>query len=517
MILTGRTLSMGAATVVATMLLSSTIYSAPGVGVSPISIAAPLPFSNQPVNKVLSFKANVLAANPTKVDFYVNNAIVGTDKTAPFAVNWTPAKVGTYALTAVVTSKSGGKTASAATLINAVKTAAAPSPAPAPKPAPAPTPATAPAPAPSTSTPAPKPSAAAPVGLPLLRQSSMVYVGAFRPPKGTAAGPMAVNTTNGTLFVTNNVTRMVTEISMPVPVNATDVNALPMAELVQGPYDPTDGKRNTTDGDTQNGVNIGGLLAYKNKLYTTVYSYYDALGKQTLSHFTSDLNLALTNDAKGPYRVEAPKAGMVSGYMTPIPTAWQAALGGPVLNGNCCLAIISRSSYGPAAFAIDPALIGGDGAAPSAELLYYPASSPLRVWNSSNGVFNGTTKIVGAAFPDGARSVLFFGSQGYGTYCYGTGAECGDPAVFDKGNHAYPYKYQVWAYDAADLALVREGKIAPWTVTPYEIWNLTPTFALETARVYGATFDQAKGLLYINQAAGKDSSTPIIQVYRIKP
>ena len=47
--------------------------------------------------------------------------------------------------------------------------------------------------------------------------------------------------------------------------------------------------------------------------------------------------------------------------------------------------------------------------------------------------------------------------QGTGTFCYGEGATCNDPTDSSKGNHAYPYQYQVWAYDANDLAAVKAG------------------------------------------------------------
>jgi hypothetical protein len=49
------------------------------------------------------------------------------------------------------------------------------------------------------------------------------------------------------------------------------------------------------------------------------------------------------------------------------------------------------------------------------------------------------------SFPAGIRSVLFFSRYGVGSYCYcyGTGAECNEPADNSKGTHAYPYRYQI--------------------------------------------------------------------------
>jgi hypothetical protein len=445
---------VGAATVVATLLFAPTIHAARGPGRAAIRITSPLPFSTQPA--VTSFAT------------------------------------------------SGDQATSVAAMANAVVTAATPAPPPAPAPAPAPAPTRA-----TTHLPA----STVPAGLPLVRKSQLVYEGAFRPPKGNTAGPISFDAVKKTLLLVDTA-KNVSEISIPAPVVASDLAALPTATVIQPAADITDGKMKTIDGDVTNGVNVGGIFRYKNTLYTTVYSYYDGLGKQTLSHFTSGLSLATTNDAQGPYRVEAPKAGYVSGYMGAIPLAWQAALGGPVLNGNCCLSIISRTSYGPAAFALDPSNIGASAAA-AAPLLYYTSTDPLDAFNTQNLYFNGSSSVVGVAFPENTRSVLFFGRHGVGPFCYGTGSSCGDPTNMYQGNHAYPYKYYVWAYDAADLALVRSGKLSPWTVTPYEIWTLDPTFAQPSARVWGATFDPATGRVFVNQ--GTDTSWSVIQVYRIMP
>jgi hypothetical protein len=79
---------------------------------------------------------------------------------------------------------------------------------------------------------------------------------------------------------------------------------------------------------------------------------------------------------------------------------------------------------------------------------------------------------VDALFPRGTRSVLFFGTQGTGTFCYGEGTAdkslvgkptsdgstwCYDPDGSSKGTHAYPYVAEVWAYDVAELAAVHRG------------------------------------------------------------
>src|SRR2546423_14916678 len=81
-------------------------------------------------------------------------------------------------------------------------------------------------------------------------------------------------------------------------------------------------------------------------------------------------------------------------------------------------------------------------------------------------------------FPSGTRSVLFFGPHGLGSYCYGTGGtagDCYDPDDGPKGIHSYPYRSQVWAYDANDLVAVKAGQKQSYQVMPYAVWQLDPS------------------------------------------
>jgi hypothetical protein len=273
-------------------------------------------------------------------------------------------------------------------------------------------------------------------------------------------------------------------------------------------------------------------------LYLSAYVYYDATASQTLSHFAGDLDLRSTAGRGGPFQVGTRGAGMVSGYFGVVPADWQAALGGTVINGNCCLPIISRTSFGPSAFAIDPLTIGASGPAPAVPLLYYPANHPLleagqsgEGWNLTSTLFNGTSEVRGVVFPEATASVLFFGRQGVGSFCYGPGVSdsaragqpadggvdrtCYDPADSSKGTHAYPYVYYVWAYDANDLAAVKAGRTQPWDVRPYATWPLDLPFAINNAHLNGAAYDPETGRIFVAQAFG-DGDRPLIHVLRVR-
>jgi len=256
-------------------------------------------------------------------------------------------------------------------------------------------------------------------------------------------------------------------------------------------------------------------------------------------------------------------AGFFDGYFGMVPLEWQSAFGGPVLNGNCCLGVISRTSYGPSLFTNDPALLGSTIPLPAKPLVYYPTAHPLLEpgltpclttacasivdgWSLTSTLFNGTTEIRGVVFPRGTRSVLFFGRHGgtggatgvpgNGMFCYGPGTAdaalagqpanavdtwCYDPEDGSKGVHGYPYHYYVWAYDANDLAKVASGQTDPWMIKPYAVWSLDLPFPTGGAtRLGGAAYDPATGRIYVSQYQADpgdfNSSLPLIYVYKLQ-
>jgi hypothetical protein len=365
-------------------------------------------------------------------------------------------------------------------------------------------------------------------GATLLGPQHVQYQGAFRVPEGTFGSSafdyggtaLAFNEARSSLYIVGHDWHQhVAEISVPAVRNSRSLAALDTAAVIQPFADVTDGRLGLIGSDA---IKIGGLLPYNKRLYVTAYVYYDASASQKLSHFVSGTNLSVRGDALGPYQVGALPAGMISGYFGVVPESWQPALGGPVLNGNCCLAIVSRTSYGPAVAAFDPTAIGKAGVAHTIPLLYYPAAHPLLEvgdkgdgWSNTSEWFNGTTQIRGVVFPEGTSTVLFFGRQGTGAFCYGTGSECNDPADQYKGVHAYPYRYQIWAYNASELAQVKATKREPWSLRPYAVWQLPLPFDDGNAVIQGATYDRASGRIFVSQARG-DGTRPVIHVFVVK-
>jgi hypothetical protein len=343
----------------------------------------------------------------------------------------------------------------------------------------------------------------------LVSQSDMKYLGSIHVPAVSGNGfsyggyGLAFNPARNSLYMVGFVYDLLTaEISIP-PLGGT-------ATVLQPLTDSTGGKLGAI-GTGQ--LRIGGNLVYKNKLYTTGFVYYDASASQTQSHFNRPLDLSASG-VTGPYRVGSQGAGFYSGYMTTIPSDWQAKLGAPAMTGNCCLSIISRTSYGPSISAWDPENTGAN-----AQILaaYDQSHQTLGTYGASGShpVFNGTTRITGVFFPPGTASVLFFGSTGVGNYCYGEAATCGDPSNNWKGEHAYPYQAYIWAYNANDLAAVRAGTKQPYEVTPYATWSLGDFGQVgDDFATGGAAFDPATGRVYLSEIGG-DGDRPLIRVYQV--
>ena len=377
-----------------------------------------------------------------------------------------------------------------------------------------------------------------PTNSPRLSFEDLVYDGAFRLPAGEleggnfsfGGGPIAFNGDSGTLYVGSHGGR-IAEVKVPTPVNSAEIGALPFAEMVQPFADPTAGQMK----DLGEGANLAGLLVFQRRLYGTAVVYYDAQNSQEVSHFVRPLTLG--RPGAGPMRRvwDKGRTGFVAGYMATVPPEWQSRLGGPAITGQCCLPIITRTSWGPAAFVWNPADLDDGAAAKATALLYYDASHPtLGQFEGSSPAFGGTTHVAGVALIDRSRTALFIGGTGTGPFCYGNGTGdkslvntvaadgakyCFDPTSSDKGQHAYPYHYQMWAYDLAEWAQVRAGRKEPWEVKPYAVWPFELPTRERSMRIAGVAYDADRRRVFISQRQADEdgySFRALIHVYRVR-
>jgi hypothetical protein len=372
-----------------------------------------------------------------------------------------------------------------------------------------------------------------PTSEPLFQQSNLAYRGAFKLPQSAGSlgnfqyggSSLVYNGVNHSLFVQGR-DNLVAEIGIPALVKSGNYNDLNAGTVMQ-PLTPIDDQNIRLQGNPADTF-IRGLFIHRSQLVASFVSYYDGNNLQTTSHMVRPMTLSTTGQARGPFKVGNVMPGHVAGYMTPIPTEWQPLLGGPALTGNFAMAILTRLSFGPAAWVFNPDHLGVMNPVPATAVLDYPdAGHALGPWDGSSNVWNTTSTFAGMGWVRGTRSVLFIGTMGTGPFCYGNGSSvnpnngeawCYDPEGQGKGPHGYPYAYRVWAYDANDLLAVKQGTRMSWEPRPYAIWDLSLPMATSWHTMPGATYDPQTQTLFMVQAFGPTDPAygfPVVHVYAI--
>ncbi len=375
----------------------------------------------------------------------------------------------------------------------------------------------------------------------------MVYRGAFRLPQypnrydATARGLCYYAGRDSLFVVGNDSMKVVGEVAVPslasLDPDPASIASLQIATQLQSPVEPTSWHSLDLDNPGTPPV-FGGLLVHNGKLILSAYRWYDASPPfASLSHFVCGLDLTYES---GPWQVgDAQHAGIRGGYMCDIPAEFQAALGGyPCATGLIAENIVTRTSQGATLHGFDPSDLGVTVPAPSQTLVYYPSEHPIGglgyEGTGHDGLvhldYNQTFAVGGCVFPgNGWRGVLFIGSIGTGISQYGTGTGdldlvglptglgdvyVYDPVSFSHGGHCYPYKTRIWAYDANDLAAVANGA-APWSISPYAAWTVTPPFDSYWPKIAGAAYDPVQGRIFISQEVA-DGDSPLIHVYTLE-
>ncbi len=191
---------------------------------------------------------------------------------------------------------------------------------------------------------------------------------------------MAFDPVHNTLFV-GNYAGQIAEVHIPRPVISAVVTDLPFAGYVQAFGDPVEGHLNDIARD---GAALHGLMVSGGNLFGTAAVYYDANNTQTASHYRRSTNLRAPSfsgfasvwqptNADVAAGVPTLATGYASGYVAPVPVAWQGLLGGAAISGQWGLPIITRESYGPAAIVWNPTDLGSRVAGVGLQVLHGPA------------------------------------------------------------------------------------------------------------------------------------------------
>src|SRR5262249_13762760 len=171
---------------------------------------------------------------------------------------------------------------------------------------------------------------------------------------GTA---LAFNPAKNSLFlVGHDHIQAVAEIEIPASVvNSGNLSDLPTARVLQ-PFVKVAAR--IPNYKLEGTVKVGGLMVVDGQLVGTLYVYYDGPGTAVQSHFRLDsLDLARAK-VEGLFTAGTLGAGFVAGYMAPVPAELQEELGAPYVTGQAALAVIGRTSSGPALFGFDPKDLG---------------------------------------------------------------------------------------------------------------------------------------------------------------
>lgn len=357
-----------------------------------------------------------------------------------------------------------------------------------------------------------------------------------------------------------------TEISIPAQANwATNGNPSTAsgphrgAFLVPSPYwfDLTGGTLASAftalPGD---GVRAGGVFIHNGNLYQNFSSWYAATEVVLATHFKRSGTAVNAGSVSGPYALAdtvidssawtwtPPGGGGASGANTTagkpwhrgpnatIPAAWQAALGGKILQGQTQYSQGLPMGCGPAIFSMDPDQFGVTSPLPNNALVGYSPNHSLGTLTtgvtSPSGWVRGISALWGLAFPSGSGSVLAFTSAGLGSVSYGTpgvdidpatGSPIVDPAHGDKGYHAWPYRLKVLAYRASDMAEAKAGTRNVFDVLPYSTWQIDlPGYSYDsgfTAYTTVAYDDASKRLFVMERETSRSYYDPIIHVYQL--
>lgn len=381
--------------------------------------------------------------------------------------------------------------------------------------------------------------AGSPLDLPLLAIADFLYQGAFRVPAsdyGTSSmnyseGPFAYDPVAHSVFIVgHNHQQSVAEFSVPELVNSTVIAELNMAD------DPSQVFVSLLDRVAANPEQmdrIGGMALVEGpsgrELVVNVYEYYDAPADDTHTTLVvrdpTDLS---GSDVDGFFALQG--AAHTSGWISPIPSAWQPLLGGTHITGNSSgMPIIGRLTVGPSAFVFDPLDIVGTtnppGGVATTALLDFSLDHPLHDDLSNDGgdndLWTHLSRAVYGFIAPGTRTYVTVGhTGGHATgvcyKCTPTGATdaCGGYCANDVTDYAHAY----WLWDIRDLVAVGEGTMNPWEARPYEYGPFPTPFA--TRELGGGAFDAASGLLYLTvQRADTEQGTyanpPIVVAYRL--
>jgi hypothetical protein len=380
-----------------------------------------------------------------------------------------------------------------------------------------------------------------PTQLPLLHQYDFHYIGAFRLPEDTfgvsnlnySEGPLEYNAANHSIYIVGHSHHQaIAEFAVPELVCSRNIVELNMSAAPLQDFVPILDR--TTGGNPQNLDRIGGMELFAGstgrELLVNAYEYYDAPGDNTQTSAVVRNAADIAGSTIDGFHTFQGGAGHTSGWISHIPSDWQASLGGTHITGQSSgIPIISRTSVGPSAFAFDELDVINSASVPdpiaTVTLLDFSLTHPLHddLSNTSgtNHLWTHLSRVIFGFIPPGTRTYVTLGHSGghASGVCYkctqDDGTLCGGYCAPDADDYYHYY----WLWDVNNLKAVKEGKLAPYEVRPYE-YGVLPT-PFKTRELGGGTFDPQTGLLYVtvqraDRLQGTYSNPPVVVAYRFR-
>ena len=374
-----------------------------------------------------------------------------------------------------------------------------------------------------------------PTELPLLAKDDIQYEGAFRIKSATygssdtnfAQGPIEYNRNrNSIFFVGHSQQQQIAEFPVPAIVKSTSLNELKMSDTPLQIFSTSPLER-TSDNNPQNINRIMGMHYASEtsgaELIVNAQEYYDAPGDNTHTTLViRDAHNIAGSQISGFFRF--PAAAHASGWISQVPTVWQALLGGSHITGNSSgQPIIGRLSVGPSAFAFNAADLAGNNSPPdpipAGALLDYSLTNPLHEDLSngdlSNNLWTHLSQAVYGLVVPGTRSYAVFGHSGghNSGVCYKCTQDDGNLCGGYCSKAASDNYHYYWFYDLKDLLDVKNGAKNSWEPRPYDYGKFQIPF--NGSSLGGGSFDPVSGRLFLAAARadteqGQYSNPPII-------
>lgn len=432
----------------------------------------------------------------------------------------------------------------------------------------------------------------------LVNPSDLVYLGAFRlpgeetPPLTFAYGGNAMtfnpdgdsasgDAYPGSLFIMGHDRQawgslpngnQVAEVSIPVPIIATDPDGLPAAGFLQDFADVTAGYFTGLEEIPKVGMQYLNHPDTGPKIHLAWGQHLQPSGAASHAWFNPTLTAP---DLKGVWFIGDENLYSVNGYLFEIPSAWADAYASGRYLATGRMRDGGQGGMGPALFAYRPWLPGG--AAPAAGthlsdtvlLLYETSDATEDIIRSLNGYQHPDEWEGGALLttPSGKSAVMFAGTKSNGAkYWYGyrnpagPAYACVDVEVSDfptcrladggtcpaedfngccdanegtcisqRGWWSTHFDAEIIFYNPADLARVAAGMLSSWEPQPYAVLDIDDYLYFNPAgtdlemvgegeqrryRIGDVSYDRVNGFLYVLEQFA-DGAKPVVHVWRV--